>query len=99
MRSVVLTVWFFLNVVMLGMCGYIYLIWLQYWRRTNVKNQQSQELTNTQQQPYVEYYDETVAAAAGGGGGDHTTIHQNTNPLMRTNETVLDKNEKIRQVT
>jgi len=94
MRSVALTVWFFLNVVMLGMCGYIYLLWLQYWRHLSVKNQQSQELTNVQQQPYVEYYDETV--------GDLTTVRQSTgnaNQLMRISETILDKNEKLRRVT
>jgi len=94
MRSVALTVWFFLNVVMLGMCGYICLLWLQYWRHISVKNQQSRELSNTQQQPYVEYYDETT--------GDLTIAHQsarNANPLMRTSETILDKNEKLRQVT
>lgn len=91
MRSIALTVWFFLNVVLLGMCGYIYLLWLQYWRHISVKNQQqSQELTHTQQQPYVEYYDE----------GDFTTVHQmNGNQLMRISETPLDKTEKIRQVT
>jgi len=90
MRSVALTVWFFLNVVLLGMCGYIYLLWLQYWRHISVKNQQTQELTYTQQQPYVEYYDE----------GDLTTTHQkNGNPLMRISEALLDKTEKIRQVT
>lgn len=92
MRSVALTVWFFLNVVLLGMCGYIYLLWLQYWRHINVKNQQSQQLTYTQQQPYVEYYDE----------GDFTTVHpssRNSNLLMRISETPLDKTEKIRQVT
>jgi len=72
------------------MCGYIYLLWLQYWRHISVKNQQTQELTYTQQQPYVEYYDE----------GDFTTAHQrNGNPLMRISEALLDKTERIRQVT
>lgn len=92
MRSVALTVWFFLNVVLLGMCGYIYLLWLQYWRHISVKNQQTQTLTYNQQQPYVEYYDE----------GDFTTARQssrNGNPLIRNTETPLDKMEKIRQVT
>lgn len=93
MRSIALTVWFFLNVVLLGMCGYIYLLWLQYWRHISVKNQQSQELAYTQQQqPFVEYYDE----------GDVTTARlssRNGNPFMRASETVLDKTEKIRQVT
>lgn len=92
MRSVALTVWFFLNVVLLGMCGYIYLLWLQYWRHISVKNQETRELTYTQHQPYVEYYDE----------GDFTTTRQNSrngNPLIRNSETPLDKTEKIRQVT
>lgn len=92
MRSVALTVWFFLNVVLLGMCGYIYLLWLQYWRHISIKNQHSQQLAYTQQQPYVEYYDE----------GDLTTIHlssRNANALMRISEPPLDKTEKIRQVT
>lgn len=91
MRSVALTVWFFLNVVLLGMCGYIYLLWLQYWRHITLKNQQAQESAYTQQ-PYVEYYDE----------GDFTTVHQSApiaNPFMHISETNLDKAEKIRQVT
>lgn len=90
MRSIALTVWFFLNVVLLGTCGYIFLLWLQYWRHISVKNQQL--LAYPQQQPYVEYYDE----------GDFTTVRQssrNGNPLMRISEALLDKNEKIRQVT
>lgn len=93
MRSIALTVWFFLNVVLLGMCGYIYLLWLQYWRHISVKNsQQPRELAYTQQQPYVEYYDE----------GDVTTVRSSSrtgNPLTRVSETVLDKSEQIRQVT
>lgn len=92
MRSIALTVWFFLNVVLLGMCGYIYLLWLQYWHRISFKIHQAPETTITQQQPYVEYYDE----------GDFTTIRQslrNGNSLMRMSEKVLDKTEKIRQVT
>lgn len=32
MRSVAFAVCLFLNVMLFGICGYMYLLWLQYWR-------------------------------------------------------------------
>lgn len=31
MRAVAISVWLFINLVFLGMCGYMYLLWRQYW--------------------------------------------------------------------
>ncbi|XP_050526784.1 beta-galactoside alpha-2,6-sialyltransferase 2 [Daktulosphaira vitifoliae] len=78
MRSVALMVWFFLNVVLLGMCGYIYLLWLQYWRHISVKNRQIRDMTYTRQ-PYVEYYDE----------GDLTV-----NPMLKGKKSIMHMDEE-----
>jgi hypothetical protein len=32
MRAVAVSVWIFINLVFMGMCGYIYLLWSQYWQ-------------------------------------------------------------------
>jgi hypothetical protein len=32
MRAIAVSVWIFVNLVFLGMCGYIYLLWSQYWQ-------------------------------------------------------------------
>ncbi|XP_046393060.1 beta-galactoside alpha-2,6-sialyltransferase 1 [Ischnura elegans] len=32
MRAVAVSVWIFINLVFVGMCGYIYLLWSQYWQ-------------------------------------------------------------------
>ncbi|KAI4464393.1 beta-galactoside alpha-26-sialyltransferase [Holotrichia oblita] len=31
MRALVVTIWVFINLVFFGMCGYMYLLWSQYW--------------------------------------------------------------------
>lgn len=39
MRAVVVSIWIFVNLVILGMCGYIYLLWSQYWLYLERQNQ------------------------------------------------------------
>lgn len=41
MRLVGLSVWLFLNLVVLGMCSYLYLLWVQYWRYAQAAKLQS----------------------------------------------------------
>lgn len=31
MRALVVSIWVFINLVFFGMCGYMYLLWSQYW--------------------------------------------------------------------
>lgn len=39
MRAVVVSIWVFVNLVILGMCGYVYLLWSQYWLYLERQNQ------------------------------------------------------------
>ncbi|KAK3881540.1 hypothetical protein Pcinc_014012 [Petrolisthes cinctipes] len=41
MRLVGLSVWLFLNLVVLGMCSYLYLLWVQYWHYAQAAKLQS----------------------------------------------------------
>lgn len=62
MRSVAFPVCLFLNVMLFGMCGYMYLLWLQYWHR--IWNQKPQEQVEYDMSDFrrneaiVEYFDD-----------------------------------------
>lgn len=52
MRALVLSIWVFINLVFFGMCGYMYLLWSQYWLELEKQVQPTQ--FNYDQQIY--YY-------------------------------------------
>jgi hypothetical protein len=55
MRAIAVSLWIFINLVFVGMCGYIYLLWSQYWQYVERQQEHMSELMNT-------------ARASGGGG-------------------------------
>lgn len=55
MRAIAVSVWIFINLVFFGMCGYIYLLWSQYWHYIS-KHQQHYEDIKKPDQPLVEYF-------------------------------------------
>lgn len=62
MRSVAFPICLFLNVMLFGMCGYMYLLWLQYWHRIwNQKQQESEyDVSDFHRNEVVmEYYDDS----------------------------------------
>nr|CAD7458498.1 unnamed protein product [Timema tahoe] len=46
MRAVAVSVWIFMNLVFLGMCGYIYLLWSQYWNYVERQQLQMANIVN-----------------------------------------------------
>jgi hypothetical protein len=54
MRAIAVSVWIFVNLVFLGMCGYIYLLWSQYWQYVERQQEHMAGLINN--------------ARSGGGG-------------------------------
>lgn len=54
MRAIAVSVWIFINLVFLGMCGYIYLLWSQYWQYVERQQEHMAGLINN--------------ARSGGGG-------------------------------
>lgn len=58
MRAIAVSVWIFINLVFFGMCGYIYLLWSQYWHYITRRQQEAQnELQHkVDNRPLVDYY-------------------------------------------
>ncbi|XP_014271557.1 beta-galactoside alpha-2,6-sialyltransferase 1 isoform X1 [Halyomorpha halys] len=56
MRAVAVSVWIFINLVFFGMCGYIYLLWSQYWHYISRRQQQEQAQVKVDNRPLVDYY-------------------------------------------
>lgn len=68
MRLIAFPVCIFLNVMLFGMCGYMYLLWLQYWHRLWAQKHQEPEYEMTmsdfrRNEMIVEYYDESSMPA------------------------------------
>ncbi|XP_071442417.1 beta-galactoside alpha-2,6-sialyltransferase 1 [Hetaerina americana] len=71
MRAVAVSVWIFINLVFVGMCGYIYLLWSQYWQyvarhQLGTAASASESLQSAYSQFRSESSDERVLAAASG---------------------------------
>ncbi|XP_073984478.1 beta-galactoside-a-2,6-sialyltransferase isoform X2 [Rhodnius prolixus] len=62
MRAIAVSVWIFINLVFFGMCGYIYLLWSQYWHYITRRQQEAQnELQHkVDNRPLVDYYQEQM---------------------------------------
>lgn len=52
MRALVVSIWVFINLVFFGMCGYMYLLWSQYWM---YMERQSETTTSTYDQQIYFY--------------------------------------------
>ncbi|KAJ8978176.1 hypothetical protein NQ317_009664 [Molorchus minor] len=52
MRALVVSIWVFINLVFFGMCGYMYLLWSQYWLYTE---RQAETTTSTYDQQIYFY--------------------------------------------
>ncbi|BES97638.1 Glycosyltransferase family 29 (sialyltransferase) [Nesidiocoris tenuis] len=61
MRAIAVSVWIFINLVFFGMCGYIYLLWSQYWHYIS-KRQHDTQLLPKVERPIVDYYQEHMPA-------------------------------------
>lgn len=51
MKALVVTIWVFINLIFFGMCGYMYLLWSQYWMYMD--NQETTTMQNYDQQIYL----------------------------------------------
>lgn len=51
MKALVVSIWVFINLVFFGMCGYMYLLWSQYWMY--MENQETSTARNYDQQIYL----------------------------------------------
>lgn len=61
MRAVALSVWLFMNLVFLGMCGYMYLLWRQYWLHSERQQTHQVSVPTAPAYPYdVQYLDLVV---------------------------------------
>ncbi|XP_014245125.1 beta-galactoside alpha-2,6-sialyltransferase 2 isoform X2 [Cimex lectularius] len=61
MRAIAVSVWIFINLVFFGMCGYIYLLWSQYWHYMTKRQQTAEnELHKIDHRPLVDYYHEKM---------------------------------------
>lgn len=57
MRAIAVSVWIFINLVFFGMCGYIYLIWSQYWQyRTRHQQYADSLVKKSDNRPLVDYF-------------------------------------------
>ncbi|KAF6203875.1 hypothetical protein GE061_002210 [Apolygus lucorum] len=61
MRAVAVSVWIFINLVFFGMCGYIYLLWSQYWHYISKRQHETQPIRKIER-PLVDYYQEQMPA-------------------------------------
>lgn len=52
MRAVAVSVWIFINLVFVGMCGYIYLLWSQYWQYVERQHNQMAGIINSNKNVY-----------------------------------------------
>ncbi|XP_067014197.2 beta-galactoside alpha-2,6-sialyltransferase 2 [Anabrus simplex] len=87
MRAVAVSVWIFINLVFVGMCGYIYLLWSQYWRYVERQHSQMSGLMNTNNNgnngyanSQVFYYQSSSSesfAPVGGQNNNHRTVRDN----------------------
>lgn len=68
MKSLAFSVCLFLNVMLFGMCGYMYLLWLQYWHRLwnqNKQEQPEQDMSDFRKnEAIIEYFDDPSIPAA-----------------------------------
>jgi len=85
MRAVALSVWLFMNLVFLGMCGYMYLLWRQYWLHSERQETQHQvSVPTAPAYPYdVQYLDLVVQH----GQEDDDTKHNNRSTALRSKKT------------
>ncbi|KAL1140594.1 hypothetical protein AAG570_000524 [Ranatra chinensis] len=61
MRAIAVSVWIFINLVFFGMCGYIYLLWSQYWHYITRQQRNLQDQVQKQDnRPLVDYYQEQM---------------------------------------
>uniref|UniRef100_A0A1B6CPZ8 beta-galactoside alpha-(2,6)-sialyltransferase n=1 Tax=Clastoptera arizonana TaxID=38151 RepID=A0A1B6CPZ8_9HEMI len=60
MKAIAVSVWIFINLVFFGMCGYIYLLWSQYWLYISRQKQHQDELVRRSDTPLVDYFQEPI---------------------------------------
>uniref|UniRef100_A0A1B6KAB9 Beta-galactoside alpha-2,6-sialyltransferase 1 n=1 Tax=Graphocephala atropunctata TaxID=36148 RepID=A0A1B6KAB9_9HEMI len=61
MKAIAVSVWIFINLVFFGMCGYIYLLWSQYWHYISKHQQHSNDLVRkSDNRPLVDYFQDTI---------------------------------------
>ncbi|XP_063224604.1 uncharacterized protein LOC134532161 isoform X1 [Bacillus rossius redtenbacheri] len=63
MRAVAVSVWIFMNLVLVGMCGYAYLLWSQYWQYVERQHAQA-AVTSASRGGLVYYYHGALSATA-----------------------------------
>ncbi|PSN48130.1 hypothetical protein C0J52_05814 [Blattella germanica] len=66
MRAVAVSVWIFINLVFVGMCGYIYLLWSQYWQYVERQHEHMAGLISN-------------SRSSGGGGSGQIFYYYNNN--------------------
>ncbi|KAL1461099.1 hypothetical protein WDU94_013030 [Cyamophila willieti] len=62
MRIILISVYIFLNLLMFGMCGYIYIVWSHYWKNRNkyLFNNTEKHTKHQDKHSLVEYFDDNV---------------------------------------
>lgn len=101
MRALVVSIWVFINLVFFGMCGYMYLLWSQYWMYMERQTEATTSIYDQQIYFYNRgYYPSEVSS--------NKTVHylvpevkpRKKHSIFKENSTVtLIKNSKPRYVS
>ncbi|XP_059479727.1 beta-galactoside alpha-2,6-sialyltransferase 2 isoform X2 [Neocloeon triangulifer] len=99
MRAVALSVWLFMNLVFLGMCGYMYLLWRQYWLHSERQQTNHVAIPTPPAYPYdIQYLDLVVQHGQEDSAEETRSKHTNRSsvqrakkmPRLRSKTNVLD---------
>ncbi|XP_054270536.1 beta-galactoside alpha-2,6-sialyltransferase 2 [Macrosteles quadrilineatus] len=84
MKAIAVSVWIFINLVFFGMCGYIYLLWSQYWHYISRHQRTETYVKKVDNRPIVDYFQDTIPLDE---RIEHLPqeldwVHQKTTPLI-----------------
>ncbi|XP_069689641.1 beta-galactoside alpha-2,6-sialyltransferase 2 [Periplaneta americana] len=80
MRAVAVSVWIFINLVFVGMCGYIYLLWSQYWQYVERQQEHMAGLISS--------------ARVSGGGSGQVFYYYNHDSMSTTDPNLLSNSSR-----
>ncbi|XP_075235729.1 beta-galactoside-a-2,6-sialyltransferase [Lycorma delicatula] len=80
MKAIAFSVWIFINLVCFGMCGYIYLLWSQYWHYISKQQKITiSEPSRLEKKPLVDYFQDLAPVDM----HDVEWRHQKSAPVKR----------------
>lgn len=94
MRALVVSIWVFINLVFFGMCGYMYVLWSQYWMYLE-KQPESSPSTYDQQ---IYYYNRGYIFndTSKSRNNNHTEPKRIKHSVKQYNNTIIVKNSRPR---